>query len=216
MTFARATNSRTTDVINLDTEWGISVSEATGRKTLGTALLAFAAYGLIFLCSVVLLPVIIGFALFPEAQGLLLEIAVISVVVILGIILHAQSKKGPKNALQLDFEASELRLGSISSAGAFVRHKVCNFTKIEEAYVDESDASAPALCLKLNGETATVRFLNASAESVGSLARKVNEARMAARAAPIRSRVQSAILGFEANAREIGNRVRSRVASRSI
>lgn len=216
MTAARAFGHQTTDLINHDTEWGLSVSEATGRKSLALKLLALLGYALVFLGSVIILPVIIGFALFPEASGLGLEAALIMCLVVVAFFLHAQSKKGPKNALQLDFEASEVRLGSINSRGAFIRHKVCHFAKIDDAFVDESDPEAPALCLKLDGETAKVRFLNASVESVGELARKVNAARMAARAAPVRQRVQSALLGIEASAREIGQRVRSRVVSRSI
>jgi hypothetical protein len=129
------------------------------------------------------------------------------------MVFNAQSRKGPKNALQIDYDACEVRLGSMTSAGAFVRHKVCPLRSIESVSVDTSTPEAPALTFKMFSETATIRFTKTDAGSLATLAARIQSAADEARAAPMRSRIVSRINGLEAGVREIGTRVRSRINS---
>ena len=101
----------------------------------------------------------------------------------------------------------------VLAAGAFVRQRVCPFRSIDSVTVDESEPDAPALNLVMSGETATIRFRETKAQQLSEFAAQINAAAEAAKTAPVRSRIQSRINGFEANIREVGNRVRSRVRS---
>lgn len=204
---------QTSDLINQTSDWGVSVSEANGQKTPAMKALSIAGWSAFLLASLFVIPILVGTTLFSASRDVLVEIGIVGAVVGLAIYFNAQSKKGPKNALQIDYDASEVRLGSIASTGAFVRHKVCPLRSIENVAVDASDPDAPKLSLNMFGEIATIRFSSTDADSLAKLAARIHAAADEARAAPVHTRIISRINGFEAGVREIGHRVRSRVNS---
>lgn len=201
------------DLINQTTDWGVSVSEAVVQKILKMRGLALAGYSTFLLASLLVIPILAGIVVFSATNGVLGEVGIIVAVIALAVFLNKLSRNGPKNALQIDYAAGEVRLGSINSAGAFVRQRVCPFRSIDSVTVDESEPDAPALNLVMSGETATIRFRETKAQQLSEFAAQINAAAEAAKTAPVRSRIQSRINGFEANIREVGNRVRSRVRS---
>ena len=204
------------DLINDETEWGVSVQEAKAQVTVVSGLLKFAAFAVYVVAALVAIPVLIGFAVFPNAEGLAKEALIVLGFVGLAVFFQAQSKKGPRNSLQIDYAAKEVRLGSENSDGAFVRHRVLGFRHIQKVSVDSNAKSHPALCLHLKGEVVTVRFKGADPRSLDFVAAKISAARETAQKEPLRSRVQSVLLGIDASYREVGQRVRSRVVSRTV
>ena len=202
------------DLVNHTTEWGVAVSEANPEKTLGRKSLALVGYSGLAVASLLAIPILAGLTFFGLSQGILMEVGIVFAIVVVAKFLEIQSRKGPKNALQIDYDASEVRLGSIGPAGAFVRQKVCPLRSIDSARVETGGTAGPALVLEMPGETATLRFASADAGSLADLAARIEAAADAARAAPIGARIASRINGFEAGMREIGTRVRSRVQSR--
>lgn len=209
----RSKSRRNTELINHSTEWGCSVSEAIGQKTIAMKALALAGYSVFALASVLVIPILAGITFFTVSSGVYAELGIIAVTVMLAIAIDKMSKRGPKNALQIDYAAGEVRLGSLNSAGAFVRHRVCPLRAIEDVSIDLSDPSRPALSLKMDGETATIRFSGTTPEGLETFAAKIQFASDEAKKAPMRTRIQSRINGFEAGMREVGQRVRSRVTS---
>jgi len=199
------------DLINSETEWGVTVREAKAQSGLLGTIMKFSAYTGFLLAAIVATPILIGLALFPSANGLEKEALVVLVIIAIAAFFQAQSKKGPRNSLQIDHSASEVRLGSVKPDGTFVR----GFRHIEKVSVDSSDKTNPALCLHLKGENVTIRFKDADPRSLDLVAAKIAAASETAKKAPIISRVQSMILGIDASYREVGSRVRSRVVSRT-
>lgn len=204
---------RVADLINQTTEWGLSVSEAAAKRTLKMQGMALAGYLGFVLASLLVIPILAGVLFFTVSNGFFLEIGVILAIAAFAKYLDVQSRKGPKNALQIDYSASQVRLGSINTAGAFVRHKVCPLSAISTVSIDTSDPDAPALVLEMFAETAKIRFTNTSADALAELAASIQTAADEARAAPIHSRIVSRINGLEAGVREISRRVVSRVNS---
>lgn len=207
---------RSVDLINHETEWGVAVSEATGQKNLTRKLLMVLGYFLALLALLAVTPVVIGTLLASESTGVMAEALIIAVVIVAAIIFKKVSTSGPRNALQIDYDAGEVRLGSTNVHGVFARHRVCPFSHIEEVDVMYEADETITLKLIMNGETATISLSNAAQETVEGIVAKIDAAREAARLAPVRSRVQSAMLGFEAGIREVGQRVRSRALSRPV
>ena len=134
----------------------------------------------------------------------------------MALFFQSQSRKGPRNALQIDYSASEVRLGSQNSDGTFIRHRVCGFRHIQKVSVDSQTPGAPALCLHMKGEDVRITFKDADPRSLDLVAAKVSAASESAKKMPIRSRVQSVLLGIDASYREVGQRVKSRVISRAV
>ncbi len=209
-------SSRTSDLINLDTEWGVSVSERSAQQGPAKRLMKIAAFIGFVLGSFVAIPIAIGFLIFPDAEGLAQDALLVLVLVAIAALFQAQSKRGPRNALQIDYSAAEVRLGSQDELGVFSRHRVCAFRHIEKVAVDARKKDCPALCLQLSGEDVTIRFHGADPRSLDLVAAKITAARESAQKAPIRSRVQSMFMGIDATYREVGTRVKSRVISRTV
>ena len=203
------------DLINSETEWGISVREAKAQPGFLGGLMKISAYTGYLLAAIVATPIVVGLMLFPTANGLEKEALVVLGIVGIAVFFQSQSKKGPRNSLQIDHSASEVRLGSVKPDGTFIRHRVCGFRHIEKVSVNSSDKANPALCLHLKGENVTIRFKDADPRSLDLVAAKISAASQSAKKAPIISRVQSMILGIDASYREVGSRVRSRVVSRT-
>ncbi|MDA8585832.1 hypothetical protein N9L47_06110 [Rhodobacteraceae bacterium] len=204
------------DLINDETEWGVSVKEAKAQQNLLGRIMKYAAYSVYILASFVAIPVLIGVAFFPAAEGLAIDALIVLIIIGLAVFFQAQSKKGPRNSLQIDYAASEVRLGSAMPDGTFVRHRVCSFRHIEKVSVNSQDKTCPALSLHLSGEEVTVRFKDADPRSLDMVAAKISAARETAQKAPLRSRVQSVFLGIDASYREVGQRVKSRIVSRTV
>lgn len=214
MALAATKTEAKSDLVNHSTDWGIAVSEAKGKRSLAMTSLAIAGYAILFSGSMLAIPIMAGLILFPASEGIIREIGIVGLFVVLAIYFNAQSRKGPKNSLQIDYAAEEVRLGSVNAHGAFVRHRVCPFRQIDEVSIDTRDEDSPALCLTLNGEIATIHFTRTDPVKLADIAAQISAASEAAKAAPVRSRIQSTFNGFEANIREVGHRVRSRVTSR--
>ena len=195
----------------LETEWGVSISERAAQKTTSMKALIAAAIAVFAIGSLLIIPVIVGLIFFGISRELLMEVGIIAAIIGLAKYLQIQGRKGPKNAFQIDYNSSELRLGSINNVGAFVRHKVYGLRTIFNVRVVEGEP--PALVMETDREDATVKFANTSVERLNELADQIESAAEEARAAPIRSRIQSRVNGIGASAREVSHRVRSRVNS---
>lgn len=207
--------NRSVDLINQETEWGIDVSEATGRTGVAGKAMLLSCYILFVLGVMVAMPVIIGYLLYPMTSGVWLEALIVLAIIFVAIVIKKIATGGPRNSLQIDYAAGEVRLGSTNAHGVFVRHRVCPFSQIEDVTLDRTEGDNTVLALVMKGETAKIILANADSETVDAIVSKIFAAKESARATPIRSRVQSAVLGFEAGFREVGQRVRSRVVSRT-
>lgn len=194
-------------------DWGVSISEIARQKTMSQWAMDLGGKLGLTIASFLAIPILVGAFFFTMSTGAYLEIGIVAVIVGVGAFLNSKAKSGPKNALQIDYNSSEVRLGSINSVGAFVRHKVCPFRAIDEVTIDFENKT-PAICLQINGEIAKIHLASKDDAELSDLGAKISAAAEAAKAAPIRSRIQSKINGFEANVREVGQRVRSRVRSR--
>lgn len=207
--------NRSVDLINQETEWGIDVSEAIGKTSPAGKATIVAGYFLLVVGVMIAMPVVAGYLLFPLSSGVWLEVLVVTGIIIGAILLKKIATSGPRNALQIDYEAGEVRLGSTNAQGVFARHRVCRFGQIEDVSIDRSQAGVSALKLVMNGETATIALSNAHGDTLDAVVSKILTAKANARSAPVRSRIQSAVLGFEAGFHEVSQRVRSRVISRT-
>jgi hypothetical protein len=201
------------DLISLETEWGISVSEATPRKGPVDYALYFASIVFLIFASLVMLPPLVALILIPRSEGLAMEAGVVVALIAAGVFLRRLARRGPKNALQIDRASGEVRLGSVDAKGVFVRHRVCPLTAIERI---EVDSETRELRLVMNGQTANIRLATRNTEMLERVADEIWVAREKARALPIRSRLQSKLFGIEASARELSKRVKSRVHSRAV
>ena len=204
------------DLINHDTEWGVSVQEAKAQSSVLARILKVTAFCGYILSAFVAIPLLIGLIVFPGSEGLAQNALIVVAFIGLAVFFQTQSKKGPRNALQIDYSASEVRLGSQNPDGTFIRHRVCGFRHIQKVSVDSLKPGAPALCLHLKGEIVRVTFKDADPRSLDLVAAKVSAASESAKKMPIRSRVQSVLLGIDASYREVGQRVKSRVISRAV
>ena len=203
------------DLIDQASDWGTTISEAQARKGILSRLLMAVAFCFLALGSVLILPVLAGSLLYADSSGAFLEIAAVGIVLAIAITFKWKSGNLPRNALQIDYRACELRLGAERKGGAFVREQVIGFREIEEVYVDSSMPTDPALCIKIPSETVTLHFHQAEQDSLDALVGKILAARESARRAPVRSRIQSRILGFEASFHEAKQRIRTRIVTRT-
>ena len=122
------------------------------------------------------------------------------------------SEKTQRNSIQIDYKAAELRLGTQKSDGTFIREKVFSFRDIEDVRVRSGDQNSAQLCLSIMGNDVAIDFNGTDLSSVEGLGSQIIAARESARAAPMRSRIQSKAHGIEASFREIKSRVQSRIA----
>lgn len=195
----------------MTTDWGVSVTEAQAQSTLRMKGLATTGWLAVAVGAFLIIPVLVGSFFFSFSTEILLEACIVIAIVAIGRFFQVQARKGPKNALQIDYDASELRLGSVTPQGAFVRHKTCALRSISSVAVNTSQPDRQTLIIEMFGETATMHFSGSDGDALTQLAAKIQEAADIARAAPIRTRIVSRINGLEAGVREISRRVRSRV-----
>ena len=200
----------------MKTDWGVSVSEARARGTTSTRFMKVAVFALFFIASIAAIPLLAGALLFPVSSEILLDVAIIVVFILCALVFNTLSKKGARNALQIDYSASEIRLGAVNHRGAFVRHRVCPFSTIDDVYAREKVPGAPELRLIVDDEKLTLRFLNTQITSLEAIANKISEAQKSAQMHPVRTRIKSTIAGLEASYLEVGQRVRSRVVSHTV
>ncbi len=203
------------DLVNHETEWGIAVAEARSGSGASAKLLKGASFLAVLAASIAALPIVAGYLAFPSTNGIAKEALIVISFIGLALFFQAQARKGPRNSLQIDYSAGEVRLGTQNADGTFSRHRVCSFRHIKQVSVDPTRTDNPAIKLHLSGEVVTIRFKDAEARSLDLIAAKINAARESAKKAPIRSRVQSVIMGIDASYREVGTRVKSRVVSRT-
>ena len=204
--------ARTDDLLNHPTEWGLTVSEVAGRKSASKRLMKFGAYFLLAVASLLAMPVIAGIIFFPSSDGLLLEFAIIAFCLVVATAFKVQSDKTQRNSIQIDYKATELRLGTQKSDGTFIREKVFAFRDIDSVDVQRTANGTPMLSLLIDGAYVELPFNGTDQTSVQGLATQIAAARESALRAPIKSRIQSKIHGVEASFREVKSRVQSRIA----
>ncbi len=209
MADSRKANS--VDLLNHQSDWGLTVSEASARKSAGKRMMVFGAYILCGAASLLAMPLIAGALFFPSSDGLLFEFAIVAFCLLLAMAFKFQADKQMRNAVQVDYRAAELRLGSEKKDGTFVREKVFSFRDIENVQVKHVDDGTPRLSLMIDGNDVAIAFNGTDLSSVEGLAVQIAAARESALRAPIRSRVQSKIHGIEASFREVKSRVRSTI-----
>ncbi len=158
------------DLISLETEWGISVSEATPRKGPVDYALYFASIVFLIFASLVMLPPLVALILIPRSEGLAMEAGVVLALIAAGVFLRRLARRGPKNALQIDRASGEVRLGSVDAKGVFVRHRVCPLTAIERI---EVDSETRELRLVMNGQTANIRLATRNTEMLERVADEI-------------------------------------------
>lgn len=198
-----------TSLIDRATSWGTTVSEAKAQTTPFSLILMTIACILLAIGSVLLIPVMAGTLLFTSS-GAATELIVVGCVLMLAVAFKKTSGNRPRNALQIDYNAGELRLGAERSNGVFLREQVVGFRDISDIYVDTANGD-PALCIGIPGNLVTLSFHQANEAGLNSLASKISAARESALRAPIRSRIQSRMRGFEASFNEVKQRIRSRI-----
>ena len=199
-----------TTLVREATDWGLAVSEKKPRKTWLTGIF-LAVGGLAFFSSLMFaLPVMVGVVLSAEMTRLGVQIALVGGLLCVAVLLAIQSKKGPRNAFELDTEASQLRLGFVNRFGAFVRQRVIPLKKIEDACIDKNGEGRPELLIQLAGEQIRIDLIDAKAKRLVDIAEQIRDAADEARKAP-RSRIESSMASIGASAREISRRVVSRV-----
>ena len=117
------------------TDWGVSVSEKRVRTSwLNTLLLTLSAL-VLFVALGLILPLMAGLYLSAEITGGAFQIMIVVAILGLAFFINKQSRKGTRNALELDCNARELRLGFINRYGAFVRQKALPLTRIEDTSI---------------------------------------------------------------------------------
>lgn len=205
-------NGQQIDLLNHQSEWGMTVSEASGRKSLDKRVLKFCAYVLFGAAALLAMPLVAGALFFPTSDGMMLEFVIVALALILAMALKFQSDKTQRNAVQIDYRATELRLGTQKQDGTFVREKVYSFRDIEKVRVRDGEKNGAKLCLLIQGNEIAIDFNAADTASIEGLASQITAAAESARLAPIRSRIQSKAHGLEASFREIKSRVQSRIA----
>ncbi|MGI9390660.1 MAG: hypothetical protein ACR2O1_11440 [Boseongicola sp.] len=200
-----------TTLVRESTDWGVTVSEKRVRPVwLNTALLILSIF--VLLCAfVIVLPLLAGLMLSAEITGITSKILIVAAVIGIAFFFNMQSRKGLRNALELDGNASELRLGFMNRYGAFVRRQVIPLTRVEDAFVGQDEEGQPELVFMVGGEQIRIALADAKAERLSEIAAQTCEAATRARNAPRRSRIRSAIAGIGAGYREIGDRVVSRI-----
>jgi hypothetical protein len=200
-----------TTLVRESTDWGVSVSEKRVRTFWLNAVLLVLSVFVLFCGAVIILPLLAGLLLSAEIT----EIGSLTMIVVafigLAIFFNIQSRKGPRNALELDRNASELRLGFKNRHGAFVRQRVIPLARVEDAFVQDDTQGEPELNFMVDGEQIRIVLADAKAERLSDIAAQICEAASRARNAPRHSRIRSTIAGIGASYREIGNRAVSRV-----
>ncbi|MEM8801734.1 MAG: hypothetical protein AAGF55_04290 [Pseudomonadota bacterium] len=204
-----------TRIMNQTADWGTTISEEYGRKTIWSRALVFLALVLCISVSFLLLPVLAG-TLAGMAEGAGKEVLAIGFLLVLAFAFKWKSNKRVRNAMQIDHDAGELRFGSEKPGGTFVREQVVNFRDVLDVYVDAESSTEVGLCIQVPGELITLHFYGSSESGMNTLAREIKLAHQQAMAAPIRSRIQSKIHGIEASFRETTRRIKSRVVTRTV
>ena len=200
-----------TTLVRESMDWGDSVSEKRVRTFWLNAVLLVLSVFVLFCGAVIVLPLLAGLLLSAEIT----EIGSLTMIVVafigLAIFFNIQSRKGPRNALELDRNASELRLGFKNRYGAFVRQRVIPLARVEDTFVQYDTQGEPELNFVVDGEQIRIALADAKAERLSDIAAQICEAASRARNAPRHSRIRSTIAGIGASYREIGNRAVSRV-----
>lgn len=200
-----------TTLVREATDWGVAVSEKRVRSSWRNGALLILSVCALFCGLLLVLPLLVGLMLSAEINQLGMQAAIVASIVGLAIVFNIQSRRGPRNALELDQNASQLRLGFKNRYGAFVRQRVIPLSQVEDASVRESSEGQPELNIAVGGEQIQIALAEAKEVRLIDIAAQIREAADIARNAPRRSRIQSTIAGLGASYREIGNRVASRV-----
>lgn len=207
---------RAIDIANDRTEWGISLTDSKTQFSLARTVVLALSYLLVFAASLIAIPLLVGLSLSSDAVSILHYMQIIIPLVVVACVLQYFSRRGPRNAMQVDYAACEVRLGTMKPDGTFVRHRVCPLSKIDKVYIERPKGKPAAVCLRMGDEVARITFADADNQSLTLLAAQISAARETAEKMPLTTRITSKFLGLEASAREMGQRVRSRVVTRPV
>ena len=213
MSFEQSKRRVSTTLVTHSKEWGVSVSEKQVRKFWLNAVLLVFSVLVMFSGLVIFTPILAGMYSSAEMSGIGHTILVVVSFFGVAAFINNQSRKGPRNALELDSNASELRIGFMNRYGVFVRQQVIPLARIEDAFVEYNAQCEPTLKFVVNGEQTQIALADAKPDRLNDVAARINEAASRALKAPRRSRIRSAIAGIGANYREMGNRAVSRIVS---
>jgi len=200
-----------TTLVRESTDWGVTVSEKRIRPFWLNAVLVILSVFALLCGFVIVLPLLAGLLLSAKITSISSLVMIVIALIGLAVVFNIQSRKGARNALELDGNASELRLGFMNRYGAFVRKQVIPLARVEDAFVEPDTEGQPELNFMVNGEQIRIALADAQEERLINIAAQTREAASRARNAPRRSRIRSAIAGVGAGYREIGDRVVSRV-----
>ena len=200
-----------TTLIRESTDWGVSVSEKRVRSSWLNDVLLVLSVIVLLSGFIIALPLFVGLILSAEMTRIGTQITIFAVIVGLAIVFKVQSRKGPRNALEVDVRASEVRLGFMNRHGAFVRQRVIPLARVEDAFVPRDTPDQPELNIVIDGEQIRIALADAKIERLNDIAAQICGAASHARNAPRRSRIRSTIAGVGASYREIGNRVASQI-----
>ncbi len=173
-----------TILLRHSTDWGVSVSEKPVRELWLDALLLILSAVLLFVALVMVLPLMAGLYLSAEITGGTFQLLVVVAILGLAFIVNNQPRLGTRNALELDCNASELRLGFINRHGTFVRQQIIPLARIENTSVEFDTFGEPELNFMVNGEQIRISLANAKPERVNDIAAQFNEAASRARNTP--------------------------------
>ena len=140
-----------------------------------------------------------------------LQVAIVAGILGIGVLLFGQSRKGPRNAFELDERAGQLRIGYRNRHGAFVRQRVVPLKLIEGAGQAPDADGKPELNIILSGEEIRVSLIDAKPERLDQISAKIRAAADTARQGPRNSRIDRGVASVSASYREISRRVTSRM-----
>lgn len=208
------TGDKGVQTIGENAEWLVSVSERRVGRTRRRNISRLISYILTFAAALVAFPILIGLSIMPEPSVVLHYVYIMVPLLAAAILFQVLSKQGPRNSVQVDYAANEVRLGSKKPDGTFVRHTVWPFHTVNKVYIDKSPKGEKMLCLRAGPEVASIRLADVDERSLTLLASQISAACQDAEKMPLTSRITSQFIGLEASAKEVGERVRSRVVSR--
>lgn len=191
-------------------DWGLTMSEmTTTRSKRGWVLLALSWCCLSF-AIFLLVPVLAAMILEAGQSDITYFVVGTVVCVVAGLFFSIKSSPRPRNAIQIDYRAAQLRLGHKKKDNTFMRERVIPFREIDSVYVDHG-SKEPFLKVVVGQESINIPFHKAGLRDLENLAARIATARDSGKRAPVRSRVQTGIHSFGANIREVKSRVRSRL-----
>ena len=192
-----------TTLVRQPTDWGVSVSEKRVRRFwLNTVLYAVSIIAL-FASLFIVLPPLAALISQANVAGVSFPILIVASFVVLAAFVRHQSRKGKRNAFELDSAYRELRIGHMNRREKFVCQRAIPLAQVDDAVADYGPLGEPELVVTSRGEQFRIALADAKRQRMTDLVDQINKAASYARTAPRpRSRIMSAIveIGAKRNA----------------